>query len=101
MEFGEQAQETLRRELKEEVGTKLISANILTTNSKVISFTDKRFHLLRIILEAKCKGELTLGHEHSAHRWMSFRRALNLRHLTPGLKEVLLELKDRPRMEIK
>lgn len=96
MEFGEQAQETLRRELKKEVGMRLISANILMTNSKVISFADKRFHLLRIVLETKCEGEVTLGHEHSAHQWMSFRRALNLRQLTPGLKEVLLEFKDRP-----
>lgn len=101
MEFGEQAQETLLRELKEEVGLKLISDKILTTNSKVVYFADKRFHLLRIILKAKCKGKITLGDEHSTYRWMSFRKALNLRQLVPGLKEILLNFKDKPQTKVK
>lgn len=101
MEFGEQTQETLLRELKEEVGLKLINSKVLITNSKVISAANKHFHILRIILKVECKGKITLGGEHSTYQWVSLKKAANLRQLFPGLKEALLDLKDQPQAKVK
>lgn len=101
MEFGEQSQETLSRELEEEVGLKLMKAKILTTSSKTVRFVDKRFHLLRIVFEAKCKRKITLSNEHSTCQWMGLEKALSLRQLVPGLKEALLDLEDQPQMKVK
>jgi len=93
IEFGEQPIETLARELKEELDCRLISAQLLAINSAVVVFQDISYHVLRIVLETKWKGKITLSGEHQAYQWVSIDKALKIPNLVDGTKEILSTLK--------
>lgn len=92
IEFGEQPIETLKREIKEEINCKLISSKFLATCSTIVSFDDNSYHLLRIAFKIKCKGEIRLSEEHDDFEWISIKKALKLKKLVSGIKEILLKL---------
>lgn len=93
MEFGEQPEETITREIEEELGYKILSVKSKTVKSVVIKFGQNLFHLLRIVFEVKCKGESKLSIEHDDFQWISIKKAINLPNLVDGIKEILLGLK--------
>lgn len=93
MEFGEQPVETLKREIKEELGCQLISTKPKAVKTSVVKFQETFYHVLRIVLEVKCKGKLKLSKEHDVYQWTSVKKAINLSNLVDGTKEILLGLK--------
>ena len=93
IEFGEQPTETLARELKEELGCRLISAKPITTNSAVVVFRGTSYHVLRIVFKTTWKGKITLSNEHEIHQWVSVDKALKISNLVDGTKEILLALR--------
>ena len=93
IEFGEQPIETLSRELKEELGCRLISAQSVTANSVVVAFQGISYHVLRIVLKTRWKGTPTLSSEHDAYQWSNLGKAIKIPNLVDGTKEILLALK--------
>lgn len=95
IEFGEEATHALSRELKEEIGVDLVKAKILMTSSTLISIADQNFHLLRLVFKVKTKGKINLSKEHSAYRWLTVKKALQLYPLFPGIEKILKELGEK------
>lgn len=93
MEFGEQPQETISREIEEELGCKITNIKFRNINSSVIKFKQTLYHVLRIVLEVKCNGKPSLSREHDEFCWISLKKAIKLSKLVDGTKEVLLSLK--------
>ena len=93
MEFGEQPVETLKREIEEELGCQLISAESKAVKTSVVKFQETFYHVLRIVLEVKCRGKLKLSKEHDAYQWTSVKKAIKVSNLVDGTKEILLGLK--------
>jgi len=93
MEVGEQPEQTLARELKEELNYKLIDSKLTLVNSTFVSLKNKSYHLLRIVLEITWKGKITLSTEHNDYRWINVKEAIKLRNLVVGTREILLTQK--------
>lgn len=93
MEFGEQPVETLERELKEELGCRLDSAQPVTASSTVVSFRGISYHVLRVVLETQWEGEITLNSEHEDYQWVGINEALKIPKLVDGTREILSNLK--------
>lgn len=93
MEMGEQPNQTLARELKEELNIKLIDSKLILVNSTLVSLKNKSYHLLRIILGVTWKGKIILSTEHDDYQWINIKETIKLRNLVVGTKEILLTQK--------
>lgn len=92
MEFGEQPIEALKREVKEELGCRLINAKPIVANSAIVTFQGTSYHVLRIVLEAQLEGTPTLSSEHDAYQWFNLKKAIKIPKLVDGIREILLTL---------
>lgn len=93
MEFGEQAGETLSRELQEELDLRLSSYKFLFTLSTRLKINKEPYHLLRIVLMTRCKGTPVLAEDqHDAYKWVSPGRPLPGFRFVNGTKEILERL---------
>lgn len=90
MEVGEQPEQTLSRELKEELDCRLIDSKLILVNSTLVSLKNKSYHLLRIIFRVTWKGKITLSTEHDDYQWINIKKAIKLHNLVVGTKEILL-----------
>lgn len=89
MEFGEQAQQTLEREVKEELGCQLLGITTKVAVSLPYTIGGEKFHLLRIVMMAKLKGKITLSKEAIAYKWLDKEEILKIGKLVPGTRELL------------
>lgn len=92
IEEVEQPIEALKRELDEELGCKLISAKLSTTQATIITLKGINYRVVRIVFEVRWEGEITLSDEHSAYRWVSIDKAPESDRLVDGTREILLEV---------
>jgi len=73
MKFGESAEESLRREVEEEIG---INIEVMKP-SRVWGFVKDNLHLVGITFLAKyVGGEFKLSGEHTKHEWMDKEKIL-------------------------
>ena len=93
MEFGEQPLETLRREVKEELGSRLIKAKLVAVKSVIVTFNGVSYHVLRIVLDSRWEGKISLSREHDAYQRLSIAKALKISNLVDGTQEILLALR--------
>lgn len=96
MEFGEQAEETLGRELREELGLSVSGAKFIFTLSTTLKINKETYHLLRIVLGANCKGVPSLKEQqqHDAYKWLDLGKLISSLRFVGGTKEVLEKLKE-------
>lgn len=93
MEFGEQAEETLERELREELGLRVAGFKFMFTFSTAVKINKESYHLLRIVFLADCKGVPVLKEDqHDAYKWVSSGRPLRGFRFVNGTEEVLVKL---------
>lgn len=93
IEFGEQAIDTIKREVKEELGFKVISAQIFTANSCLVTYSNVDYHVLRIVFLADWKGkDPVLDTEHDIFCWYTLDKALKLSPIVDGTQEILREV---------
>lgn len=62
--FGENPEDALKRELKEETGLDLISADFLNYHSAVAKFKIGAAHMLRLFFKCNVEGKVRLSKEH-------------------------------------
>jgi len=66
IEFGEDPVDALKRELEEETGLELISAEFLNYSSSVVDFPNLgSTHLIRLFFKCDVKGNVKLSEEHT------------------------------------
>lgn len=65
LEFGEKPLEALKREIKEETGLELLSADFLDYSSYVVNSPDNSVHMLRLFFKCDVSGEIKLSEEHN------------------------------------
>jgi len=87
LEFGETAEECLRRELKEELDAKVASLKFLTYLDNYYT-KDKIDHqeinlLFEVKLDAKESFKLTSQEGHISIKWLNFNKLIAI-HLLPG-----------------
>lgn len=88
MEFGEQPEETILREIKEELGIRATKPKFLFLRSTILSVDDQKYHLVRIVTRVNWRGKIYLDSEHDSCCWVNPRRPGDLRFV-PGTREVL------------
>lgn len=90
MEWGETPEETLNREMQEELGSYVHDAVLIGAKSVRIVAKGFENHVVRIIYKGKFDGKITLSEDHTAFIWIGHINALRL-DLIPGIQEMIEE----------
>ncbi|MBI2032544.1 MAG: NUDIX domain-containing protein [Candidatus Levybacteria bacterium] len=100
MEKGEQPDQTILREIKEELNLDVLNSKFVFANSTLITLKNKTYHLLRIVLKTKWKGVISLSEEHDAYKWIGVKEAVKMSHLVDGTTEVLRNIEQSKKREL-
>lgn len=72
VKFGESVEKALARELKEETGLKLTSAELRgVKSSNIVHFGQKLWHFVRIYYSCKVSGKVKLSRAHDQYKWLT------------------------------
>lgn len=71
IDFGDTAEETIRKELKEEVNLNCNSAQFLFYLDNLPDETTD-LHFVTLFFKCKCSGDLQLNDESSDYKWINF-----------------------------
>lgn len=88
MEFGESPQDSLIREVKEETSFSISNLKLLDVLSLQMAIRNINYHIVRIIYQARWKGNIALSPDHDEYNWFTPKEARQL-PLTPGTKDVI------------
>ena len=92
IEFGEQPEAALRREIKEETGIEITSSKILFPISSVMEVNGGKYHILRLIYEVSFEGNICLDDDHESYKWLDVAEIQEMDKTIIGLKEVIEKL---------
>lgn len=93
IEFDEQPEEALRREIKEETGLDLVSSDLVFAISTRMTAKGVDYHVVRIVYEVECKGSVKLSQDHNDSCWFDIYNAVLPDKKIGGLEKVLDRLK--------
>lgn len=93
VEFGEEIEKALTREIQEETGLSVRSTKLLFATTCVMDVQDKSYHVVRLVYEVKWEGHIILSTDHSTFRWISLKNIDQLQQKIDGLDEILERLK--------
>ena len=93
VEFGEQPDVALKREIKEEIGMDVVSSQILFPFSSVIEALGEKHQIIRLIYKVNCEGEgVHLDEDHDDYKWFSVLDIQRIEKTVDGLKEIVAKL---------
>lgn len=93
IEFGEQPEIALKREIKEETGFNIISSKLLFPISSVIKVQGEEYQIIRLVYEVSWKGKnIHLDDDHEAYQWLMLADIQGINQTIDGLKEVMERL---------
>jgi 8-oxo-dGTP diphosphatase len=91
IESDEALLDALKREVNEETGMELVSADKLLAAQDIFA-EDKDLHVVRLTFIGKATGVVSLSDEHDDHRWMTHDEILAEEHVDSYLIEVMKDL---------
>lgn len=89
LEFGEQSEQTLIREIKEEIGMEIVNYNLIATHAISIKLNHGVYHLVRIIYKAEITGKIVLSGEHDQYQWVNPQEIDKLSPRIDGLDQII------------
>lgn len=92
IEFGEQPEVALSRELLEEIGTKDVSLKLRDVSAAFMCAKGEDYHIVRIIYDVQTKEPIILGKDHDECVWFSPQNAKLINQKIDGLAEILEKL---------
>ncbi|MDO8638073.1 MAG: NUDIX hydrolase [Candidatus Daviesbacteria bacterium] len=92
IEFGEQSEEALKRELLEEIGVKNASVKLCDVSASLMYAKGKNYHVVRIVYNVRTRDKIVLGEDHSEFNWFSIKDAKLLEQKIDGLADILEKL---------
>lgn len=90
IEFGEQPETALKREVREETCLEIISQKILFPSSCLMEIQGKKYHLLRLVYKVRSKEDkICLDNDHDVYDWFYASEIQEMDQTIKGLKEII------------
>lgn len=89
IEFGEQPEEALKRELMEELGIEVQNLLLVTINSTIITLADVIYNIIRIVFKTTTNEIPRLSQDHEDYKWVNPSKIEETAPLLDGTKETI------------
>ncbi len=99
MDFGENAEKTVRREVNEETGQKITELKLTNTIAMLVNLRGKKIHVIRIIFTGKAKGKAKINIENSEFKTLSLKEAQKL-DLVPKMKNEIKRFDNKLKQDL-
>lgn len=95
IEFGEEPEEALQREIKEEAGLSPMRSKLMFVTTAKMTAKGEDYHVVRIVYDVECGDNrvITLSQDHDDFCWYDPYTAIPLGKEIAGLEEILEKLK--------
>jgi len=90
IENGENPENTIIREVKEELGIVVKNVKFLGTSSHLYKLKEGNMLGVRIIFRVNAMGNITISDEHTAFKWFSKKDLVEADKIVPGTASMLL-----------
>ncbi len=78
IEWGETAQEAMKREAKEEANCRVKNLELIGISKSRIQSKGIDYHVVRIVFKGKLQGRIKIGPDHSDYKLLKIKDALKL-----------------------
>lgn len=92
IEFGEQSEEALKREIKEEANLNINLAKLLFISASLMYAKGQDYHVIRIVYKVDWNGVIQLDKEHDSFKWFRISDSKLYHPAIDGLSEVMEKL---------